>query len=228
MLQLATNLPDARVRFSPVLERGFDLLAQDGPDAPIEVVSHLRVEIDGVEKRTPDVVLHLAVRSVADTHRSRTGIPRQVVERGLGEFTLPPDPVHDLQVVVALGDVGDEGEEVDGLPVEAERVHPPQRERRVPDPRVAVVVVARAADRLGQRRGRGRRYRPRRRVRQPLEGERAALEVAAPRMVGEAAPSQPVLPVVRRPLEPVDEPLRSSTAGPARPRTGRRSAHLPP
>ena len=92
MLQLATNLPDARVRLSPVLERGFDLLPQDGPDAPIEVVSHLRVEIDGVEKRPPDVVLHLAVRSVPDTHRSRPGIPRQVVERGLGELALPPIP----------------------------------------------------------------------------------------------------------------------------------------
>ena len=82
--------------------------------------------------------------------------PREVVEDVLVELALAADAVHDLQVAVALGDVGDEGEEVVRLPVEAERVQRPQRERRVADPRVAVVPVALAAGGLRQRR-RGRR-----------------------------------------------------------------------
>ena len=122
----------------------------------------------------------------------------------LGEIALAADAVHDLQVVVLLGDVGDEGEEVDGLPVVAERVHAPQRERGVADPAEAVVVVALAADRLGQRRaGRGA-DRAGGGVGQALERQRAALQVAAPRVVGEAPAGQPVLPVVRGPhLPPV-------------------------
>ena len=188
---------------APVLEGRLDLLAEDRPDPTVEVVGDLGVQVDRVEQRAPDVVLHLRVRGVADAHGARPGIPRQVVERGLGEVALAADAVHDLQVVVALRHVGDEREEVDCLPVEPERVHPPQRERRVADPRVAVVVVPCSTNAFRQR-GRGRgRDRPGRRIRQSLEGQGTSLEVAAPRVVREAAAGEPVLPVVRRPLESV-------------------------
>ena len=98
-----------------------------------------------------------------------------------------------------LGDVGDEREEVDRLPVEAEGVHPPQGERGVPDPGEAVVVVAVAARRLRKRGTAGRHDGARRGVGEPLESQRTALQVAAPRVVGEPAAGQPVLPVVGRP-----------------------------
>ena len=112
---------------------------------------------------------------------------------------LAADPVHDLQVAVALaGDVGDEVEEVVGLPVEAERVEAPQRERGVADPGVAVVPVALAARRLRQRRGRRGDHRAGRRVGEALERQRAALQVAAPRVVGEVAVREPLVPEVRR------------------------------
>src|SRR5690606_23821448 len=78
-----------------------------------------------------------------------------------------------------------------------------QRHRGVADPRVAVVPVAVAARGLRQRRRRRGRDRAGGRERQALEGQRAALQVAAPRVVGEAAPVQPVLPVVDRPDEPL-------------------------
>ena len=150
VLQLPAHLPDAGVGLAPVLERLADLLLQDRPHPVVEVVDRLGVQVDRVEQGAPDVVLLLGVRGVADPDRPRAGVPGQVVELGLHELTLAADAVHDLQVVVLLGDVGDEGEEVDGLPVEAEGVHAPQGEGRVADPGEAVVVVAVAARCLGQ------------------------------------------------------------------------------
>jgi len=82
-------------------------------------------------------------------------------------------------------------------------VQPPQRERRVAHPAVAVVPVALAAGRLGQRRGRGRHRRAGRRVRESLERECRALQVLAPPMVREAAAGEPVAPVMERGLEPL-------------------------
>ena len=102
-----------------------------------------------------------------------------------------------------LGAVGDEVEEVVGLPVEAERVQPPQRERRVADPAVAVVPVALALRRLGQRGRRGGDERAAGRVGQALERQRRALQVGPPRVVGELAAVEPVLPVVGGPDQPV-------------------------
>ena len=146
----------------------------------------------------------------------------------LVELALAADAVHDLELVVPLGHVGDEGEEVLRLPVEAERVQRPQRERRVADPRVAVVPVALAARRLGQRR-RGRRdERAGRREREPLQREGAALEVAPPRVVGELPAGEPVLPVVRGPHQPVVRLLVGVRAARARSTTARRSGGRPP
>ena len=90
------------------------------------------------------------------------------------------------RALLRLRRVGDEVEEVVGLPVEAERVEAPQHERGVADPGVAVVPVALAAGRLGQRGGGRRHHRAGRRVGQALQRERAALEERAPRVVGEA------------------------------------------
>ena len=115
---------------------------------------------------------------------------------------LPVDPVHDLQIVGALGDVRDEAEEVVGLPVEPEGVQGPERQGRVPDPGEPVVPVPLAAGRLGQGGGRRREQRPGPAEGEPLEREGAALEVRAPRVVRERAPGEPVLPVVRRPDQP--------------------------
>ena len=118
------------------------------------------------------------------------------------ELALAADAVHDLEVLLALGDVGDEVEEVVGLPVEAERVERPQHERRVADPAVAVVPVALAARRLGQRRRGRREQRAARGVGEPLQRERAALQERPPRVIGEAPAVKPVLPMMGGPHEP--------------------------
>ena len=201
--QLPAHLPDPGVGLAPVLERLAHLPLQDRPDPAVEVVDGLGVQVHRVEQRAPHVVLLLGVGGVPDPHRTGVGVARQVVELGLLEVGLPADAVHDLQVVVLLGDVGDEREEVDRLPVEAEGVHPPQGEGGVPDPGEAVVVVAVAARRLRERRAARRHHGARRRVGESLQGQRAALQVAAPRVVGELAARQPVLPVVGRPHLPL-------------------------
>ncbi len=175
---------------------------QDRPDPLGQLVARLRPQVEGVEDRAPDVVLSLLVGVVPDPHRSRAVVAGQVIERRLRQVALAADPVHDLQpALLGLRDLGDEEEEVVRLPVEPERVERPEHEGGVADPRVAVVPVARAARRLGQRRRRGCDQRAGRRVREPLQRERAPLQVGAPGMVGELAALEPVLPVVRRPHE---------------------------
>ena len=148
-------------------------------------------------------MLALPVRVVADADRARALVAGQVVEDLLRQGALAVDAVHDLELLVALGDVGDEVEVVVRLPVEPERVEAPQGEGRVADPAVAVVPVALAAGRLGQRGGRRGDDRAARRVGEALQRQGRALEVRAPRVVGERAAGQPVLPVVRRPHQPL-------------------------
>ena len=149
-------------------------LHEDRPEAVGQAVARLRVQVERVEDRPPDVVLAVRVRAVADPDRlarprSRRGgrAPTPPAARS------PPIPYMIWRSCVAACDVGDEVEEVVGLPVEAERVEAPEHERGVADPRVAVVPVALAARRLGQG-GRGRGdHRAGRRVRQPLQRQRA-------------------------------------------------------
>ena len=92
-----------------------------------------------------------------------------------------------------------------------------QRERRVAHPGVAVVPVALAARRLGQR-GRQRRHRRAgRHVGQALDGEGRALERVPQAVVGDPGARQPVAPeldgrvdVRRRPPRRRSAPARSS------------------
>ena len=172
-------------------------LHEDLPRRLGQPVARLRVQVDRVQQRAPHVVLLLGVGAVADAHRLGVLVAVEVQQHLLGQRLLAADAVHDLQLVVGLrGDVADEVEEVVGLLVEAQRVEAPEHEGRVADPGVAVVPVALAAGRLGQRRGRRRDHRAGRRVGQPLERQRAALQVGAPRMVGELAVAEPLVPVV--------------------------------
>ncbi len=148
-------------------------------------------------------MLVLVVGGVADPHGAGVLVPREVVELGLGQAALAADAVHDLQApALGLGAVGHEVEEVVGLPVEAQCVQAPQHEAGVADPGVAVVPVALATRRLRERRRGGGHHRAGRRVREALQRQRAALEVGTPRVVGEVAMVEPVLPVVRGPDEP--------------------------
>jgi hypothetical protein len=120
MLQLTPHLPDPGIGLPPVLQRLVDLLIQDLPDAVVQAVGCLEVQIDRIEQRTPDIVLLLRVRGVPDPHWTRVGISRQVVELVLGELFLAPDAIHDLDVVLSFDQIGDEGEEIHCFPVETQ------------------------------------------------------------------------------------------------------------
>ena len=103
-----------------------------------------------------------------------------------------------------------------------------QRERRVADPRVAVVPVALAARRLGQRRGEGRHRRPGRHVGEALDGQRGAhgaarasddrARVRGPATTARSASSRPAArsPPRRPPATPGSRP-RTASRTPARP-----------
>ena len=204
MLGIAANLPDAAVGLAPALQRPPDLALDDRPQAVRQLVARPRVQIDRVEHRAPDVVLVLVVGAVADPHRPRVLIAGQVLELLLLQALLAADPVHDLELgLLVVGHVGDEVEEVVGLLVEAERVQRPQHERGVADPGEAVVPVAVATRRLGQRGGARGDDRARGGVRQALERECAALQIGAPRVVGERAVLEPLLPEVARSRQPL-------------------------
>ena len=169
------------------LRGALGLRLDDRPQPPGQALAAARVQQDRVEHGAEDVVLALVEGAVADAHRPRAGVAGEVVPRRLGQVAPAVDPVHDLQrAVLGRLDVGDELHELVGLPVEVEQVQRLQRERRVAHPGVAVVPVALAARRLGQR-GRERRHgRAGRHVGQALDRERRALDRVAEAVVGDA------------------------------------------
>ena len=225
VLRLAAHLPDAAVRLAPVLERVLDLMLGHLPDPVIEPVPRPCVQVQGVEHRAPHVVLPLAVRGVADPDRPGALVSLQVLEHELVDVAPAVDAVDDLDVAaVALDHVGEEREVVAGLPLEAEREQAPERERRVPDPAVAVVPVPLAPRRLRQRCGRRGSDRAGRGEREALERERAAAEVRAPPVIGEVAPGQPVLPVMGGPGHPLVGVLVALRRLPAAPGQGHEAA----
>ena len=203
VLRLAARLPDPLVGLAPDLRRALGLRLDDRPQPPRQPLAAARVEQDRVEHRAEDVVLALVEGAVADPHRPRARVAGEVVARRLGQVAAAVDPVHDLQrAVLGRLDVGDELHELVGLPVEVEPVQRLQREGRVAHPGVAVVPVALAARRLGQR-GRERRdRRAGRHVRQALDRERRALDRIAEAVVGDARPAEPGAPEARRGGDP--------------------------
>ena len=148
-----------------------------------------------------------------------TGLESQVAaevrQLELRQVRAPVDRVHDLQraglvgMVLALaGPLLEPVHERAGLLGEAEPQERVQREGRVADPRVAVVPVARAADRLGQARRGGRDDGARRLVGQQLQRQRRARD--------HLAPATPVLRL-RDPAPPELDRLRELRGRLARP-----------
>ena len=182
LLGRAARLPDALVGLAPDLHRALRLALDDRPQAARQPLAAAGVQQDAVQHGAVDVVLALVEGAVADPHRPRAGVPGEVVAGRLRQVAAPVDPVHDLHRAVGVGlEVGDVLDELLGLPVEVEPVQRLQGERGVAHPGVAVVPVALAAGRLGQRcRGRGDR-RARRHVRQALDREHAARDRLAER-----------------------------------------------
>ena len=156
-------------------------------------------EVDRVDHLAVDVELALPGRAVPDVHRRRVAVARPRRMLDLRKVGAAVDAVHDLErarradLPLARA-VGQPAHERGRLLGEAEPQQAVERERRVADPRVAVVPVALAPDLLGQRR-RGRRHqRPGRRVGQQLQRQRRALHGLAP-AAAVARPGEPPAPV---------------------------------
>ena len=217
MLGWAADLPESLVRFPPVRDGGLDLTYQHRPPAVVQPVAGTSVQIDRVQQDAPDVMLALIPGAVADANRPGAVIARQVIKSLLGQFPLAADPVHDLQVGILFGEVGEEVEEVVGFPVESQRVQAPEHERRITQPGVAVIVVTVPAGGLRQRRGRRGQQRAGGRVDQALERQRGPLQVLAPRMIWEIAPADPPVPEIRcdgQPLMSLGEGLGRGAVSP--------------
>ena len=198
VLGLAAGLPDALVGFAPHLGGAPGLRLHDRPQPPRQALAASRVQQDGVQDGAEHVVLALVERAVADPHRSGARVAGQVIAGGLRQVAPAVDPVHDLQRA-GLGrlEVGDELHELVGLPVQVQEVQRLQGERGVAHPGVAVVPVALAAGRLGQRGGQRRHGGPGRHVGEALDGQCRALDRVAPAVVGHPRPSQPGAPEPR-------------------------------
>ena len=200
VLRFAAHLPDAAVGLAPVLDRLLDLLLEYRPQRLRNLLAGPGVQIHRVQHRTPDVVLLLVVGAVADPHRTGIVVSGQVAQLLLDQAALAADAIHHLKlmalIVVRAGHVGDEREEVVGLAIETQCVQAPERERRIADPGVAVVPVAFALRGFRQRRGARRQERPGRRVGQPLQRQRAALQVRPPRVIREVADVDPLPPAL--------------------------------
>src|SRR5581483_3974343 len=101
-----------------------------------------------------DVERELAMGVVADAHRRRAAITGEVIERELGQAVAAVDAVDDLwraaagtSLAAARLEPAHEGARLVG---EADAQQAVDGERSVADPAIAIVPVARAADRLGQ------------------------------------------------------------------------------
>src|SRR4051794_9295833 len=97
MLWSAARLPDPLVRALPDSGRALRLRLDDRPEPPRQALALLRVHVDRVEHRAEHVVLALVERAVANSHRPRAGVARELVAGRLGEVPPAVDPIHDLQ-----------------------------------------------------------------------------------------------------------------------------------
>ena len=199
VLRIAADLPDALIGVAGVLDGGVDQRRQPLPDGTDDLGRALsEMHVDRIEQHAPDVVLVLVPGAVADPDRPGRTPPREVVEELLAEVLAAVDAVHDLQgEVTGLADqrLEEEREVLHRLPGETEAVERAQHERRVADPGVSIVPVALATRRLGQGRGGRSHDGAGRRVAEALEGQRAPLDEAAPRMIRKRPAGQPVPPI---------------------------------
>ena len=202
VLRLSPRFPDALVGLAPGRDRARGLRLHERPQPAGQVLAAPGVQEQRVEDGAEHVVLPLVEGAVPEADGLGALIARQVVAGGLGEVAAAVDAVHDLQAAVGVGlEVGDELHELVGLPVQVQIVQRLQGERRVAYPGVAVVPVALASWRLGQRRGQRSHGGSGRHVGEALDGQGRPLERVPQGVVGDPRPGQPAPPELHRGLD---------------------------
>ncbi len=194
----SARLPDAFVRLVPMAADVFAEGAQHALGLPVERASLPHEVGHGIDHLAVHVQLELVGRRVADPDRPRSPISGQPVEDAFGRRLVAVQVVEDVELGPGQpGGLQQPLEEGVGLVGKAEPVECPDRERRVAQPAEPVIPVERAADSLGQGRGRRGDDRTRGSVDQELEGERAPDHRLPPGAVV-ANPRGPVSPPVDR------------------------------
>ena len=185
VLSAAAGLPDALLGLVPVVGEPVEQVAPAEPAGVAGLDAVLVREVDAVDRLAVDVELELVRRAVADADGTGPAVALPVLEDLLGQVAGAVDPVHDLQrglpvrapVLYAVTQPAGEGGRL--LP-EAQAEQGVHGEGRVPDPGVAVVPVAFAADLLGQPGRRCGHQAAGRGVGHELEGDGGAVNRLAP------------------------------------------------
>src|SRR5215471_19981398 len=104
MLRRPAHLPDTLVRLVPDLSQmAKDDLADCG--SAIDRLQTVQMGlVECVEDLTKDIELNLVRGVVADADRPRTFVTRQPRQLQLGQPSLAPEPVHDLDLVWTTSD----------------------------------------------------------------------------------------------------------------------------
>ncbi len=147
----AAHLPQALVRFAPVLFEVVHQRAQQGPDVPFHRDAGQQCQVQGVDDLAVHVELELPGGGVAEPDRARAEVAGQPVGLRLGDDALAGHPVEGLEVAGVAGDGAQQPlAPGGGLLAEAAAQQRGERHRGVAQPAEPVVPVARAADVLGQ------------------------------------------------------------------------------
>ena len=147
LLARAPDFPDAIIRLLPDLLQVPQRLALHVPArARIREAAAAR-QMQCIHHFAPDIQLQLSGGGIADAHRRRTLIAGKPRHFPFGQPSLAEDAVHDLQVLRRAGQRPVQPVAPGaGLLVVAATHERGQGERRIADPAVAVVPVARAAE----------------------------------------------------------------------------------
>src|SRR5262249_43940115 len=148
-----THFPDAVIRITPLAGGGFDQSAEPFPQLFINLAAMLRPFVSAIENLAVDVVLNLLGRRVAPSRRTLTTIPSDPLVCSLRGRAGAVEVIDRFGTAAALYRVQRPTEKPQRLLRAADAIERVNRERRVAQPRVAIIPVALAADHFRQRRG---------------------------------------------------------------------------
>src|SRR5215211_7606430 len=202
-----SHFPDALVWLPPVLAQPVQDLLEVRPEVVVEWGAVLVVEVRGVEHGPVEVELALLVCAVAEPNRVGVHVSREVRELHLGYVLAAIYAVERLQeaVFVLMATVSQPTHKVPRLVLEADVDQGVERQRRVPEPGVAVVPVALSPDLLRQTHRRGGDERARRIVDHELEDKGRSVDyLPPPPLIG--AVCEPTPPVSHGAVQQLLEP----------------------
>src|SRR5262249_50901328 len=145
---LRTHFPDAVIRIAPLAGGGFDQSAEPLPQLFINLAAMRRPFVSAIENLAVDVVLNLFGRRVAPSHRTRVTIAFKPLVCALRRRVAAVQVIERSWTTASLDRVQRPTEKPQRLLRAADAIKRVYRERRVAQPRIAIIPVAFAADYL--------------------------------------------------------------------------------